>query len=76
MVDANHHIFNKMNFKINYNHLIKQYRKLGRGDLDEFCESYSFALHIGQDYDSPESRKAMFSEIKEYLLEEELKRAI
>ena len=65
-----------MTFKIDYNHLIEQYKKLGQGDLDEFCESYSFAMHIGQDFDSTESRKAMFSEIKTYLSKEELKRVV
>lgn len=63
---------NYMSFKIDRNHLIEQYKKLGQGDLEEFCESYSFAMHIGQEFDSPESRKIMYGEIKMYLSEKEL----
>lgn len=76
LTDTNPHTFNRMTFEIDYDHLIEQYKKLGQGNLDEFCESYSFAMHIGQDFDSPESRKAMYDKIKIYLSEKELKRVV
>lgn len=58
---------NEKLYVIDFNDLVKEYRELGLGDIDEFCSSYVFARHIGQPNDSPESREAMYLEVKDFL---------
>lgn len=47
--------------------IVAQYLKLGMNDIDEFSSNYAFSHHFGKPYDSPESREAMYLEVKEYL---------
>ena len=48
-------------------HIVAQYLKLGMNDIDEFSANYAFSHHFGKPYDSPESREAMYLEIREHL---------
>lgn len=54
-------------YMIDYENLIKEYWELGVGDIDEFCSSYTFGRHIGQPFDSQESREAMYLKIRDFL---------
>ena len=58
---------NEKLYVLDHHDIIEQYNQLGLGDIDEFCASYTFAMHIGRPYDSPESRQAMYLEIRDYL---------
>ncbi len=58
---------NEKLYMMDYVHILEQYKELGIGDIDEFCASYAFGMHIGRPYDSPESREAMYLELRDYL---------
>ena len=58
---------NEKLYAVDYNNLVEEYHQLGLGNIDEFCSNYAFARHLGQSYDSPESREAMYLEIRDFL---------
>lgn len=58
---------NEKLYVIDYENLVKEYYKLGLGDIDEFCSNYVFSRHLGQPFDSPESREAMYLEVRDFL---------
>lgn len=56
-------------YLMRYEEIKEEYRELCKnGDIDEFSSSYAFKYHIGRKFDSPESREAMYLEVRQYLL--------
>ncbi len=58
---------NEKLYVIDYNDLVEEYHQLGLGDIDEFCSNYVFSRHLGRPHDSPESREAMYLEVRDFL---------
>ncbi len=55
-------------YTVDWNHVLIEYNKVGVGDIEEFCVSYTFGYHaMNRIMDNEVSKEAMFIEMKEYL---------
>lgn len=54
-------------YLVDHKDIAEQYLKLGLNNIDEFSSNYAFSHHFGKPYDSPESREAMYLEVREHL---------